>query len=154
MSMMDLFGSDEYLDGRTKQSFKDATDINKLLAKAAKGESLSHLVRHGASYGDFTDMPDLLTAHEKLARGQEIFMELPAEIRQEFNQSAGAFFRYVNDPEHKDDLARLIPGLAARGTQLDPVDRTVARAPVEPAVEISPAPEVVVPPVVEPPPVA
>ncbi len=150
MSMMDLFRSDEYLDGRTKQSFKDETDINKLLAKAARGESLSHLQRHGASYGDFTDMPDLLQAQARLAKGQAIFMELPGEIRREFNQSAGAFFEYVNDPANIDKLPALIPGLVERGTQLVAPDRTATMAPVEPVVS---EPAVVVPPVVETPPV-
>ncbi len=45
MSMLDLFGGD-WGEALTKQSFKDSTDINKLLAKAARGESLSHLQRH------------------------------------------------------------------------------------------------------------
>ncbi len=125
MSTIELFRSDDYSDGRTKQSFKDETDINRLLAKAARGESLSHLVKHGAVYGDFTDMDDLLTAQAKMARGVEIFMDLPGEIRREFNQSAGAFFAFVNDPANKDDLARLIPGLVERGTQLIPGDRTI-----------------------------
>lgn len=149
MSMMDVFRSDDYTDGRTKQSFKDETDINKLLAKAARGESLSHLQRHGASYGDFTDMPDLLEAQTRLSRGQAIFAELPGEIRREFNQSAGAFFAFVNDPENSKDLARLIPGLVERGTQLPAVDRTLVPPVEDPVLE----PVVVVDPVVETPPV-
>lgn len=157
MSTMELFGSDVYKDGRTKQAFKDSTDINKLLAKAARGESLSHLQRHGAVYGDFTDMPDLLAAQQRLARGQEIFAELPGEIRREFNQSPAAFFEYVNDPANIDKLPTLIPGLVKQGTQLVNVDRNAAPASVEPVVEpvVDPVvvPDPVVPPVVETPPV-
>ncbi len=152
MSMLDVFGSDEYTDGRTKQSFKDSTDINKLLAKAAKGESITHLAKYGAVYGDFSDMPDLLEARRRLAIGQEIFSELPGEIRREFNQSPAAFFAFVNDPTHKDDLARLIPGLVERGTQLPALDRLVPEGIVEPVVEPVVAPVLpAVPPVVDPP---
>lgn len=152
MSMMPVFASDDYSDGRTKQSFKDSTDINKLLAKAAKGDSITHLAKYGAIYGDFTDMPDLLTAQARLMKGQEIFSELPGEIRREFNQSAAAFFAFVNDPENVKDLPRLIPGLVERGTQLPALDRLVPEiilAPVVPEV----VPEVVpaVPAVVDPP---
>ena len=64
--------------GRTKQSFKDSCDINKILAKAQKAGSISHLQKHGAFYGDFAEAPsDLLEARAMLARGQEIFDELP-----------------------------------------------------------------------------
>ncbi len=145
MSMLELFRSDVYTDGRTKQAFKDSTDINKLLAKAAKGDAIDHLTKYGAAYGDFTDMPDLLEAQRRLGEGQDIFMQLPGEVRREFNQSAAAFFEYVNDPEHANDLARLIPGLVERGTQLVSPDRTMTMAPIEPPVSE------VVPPVVEPP---
>ena len=88
MSMMEL-GDKDYSDGRTKQSFKDGTDINKLLYKAAKGDSISHLAKHGAVYGDFSDIDDLLTAHNRLERGKQIFMDLPGEVRAEFNNNPG-----------------------------------------------------------------
>lgn len=108
----------KYDDGRTKQSFKDSADINKILAKAQRVGSLSHLVKHGASYGDFSDMPDLLQANQRLQRGMEIFSELPSEVRREFDQDAGKFFAYVNDPANKDKLADLLPHLAKPGTQM------------------------------------
>jgi len=112
-----------YKDGRTKQSFKNSTDINRILAKAQKTGVISHLTKYGAVYGDFTDMPDLLTAHGRLARGQAIFDDLPSEIRAEFGQSVGEFFKYVNDPANKDDLVSKLPALAEPGRQhriLDP----------------------------------
>ncbi len=124
MSMSPVFDSDDYSDGRTKQSFKDETDINKLLVKAAKGDSISHLAKHGAVYGDFSDVDDLLTSQARLQRGQRIFDELPGELKREFNQNAGAFFNFVNDPANRNDLARVLPGLSERGNQLPKVTRS------------------------------
>lgn len=121
---MTTFKSDAYEDGRTKQSFKDSTDINKLLAKAARGESISHLAKHGAVYSDFSDIDDLLHAHSRLQKGREIFDDLPGEIKREFNQDAGAFFKFVNDPQNQDKLSDVLPALAQRGTQLPPGKRT------------------------------
>ena len=126
MSMLPIEDKD-YSDGRTKQSFKDSTDINKLLVKAARGDSISHLAKHQAMYGDFTDIDDLLTAHARLERGKRIFDELPGEVKREFGQSAAAFFNYVNDPANVDKLAELLPGLAERGNQLGSVARTPER---------------------------
>jgi len=130
----------DYSDGRTKQGFKDSTDINKLIAKAQRAGTISHLQKHGAFYGDFTDMPDLLEAQRRLQRGQEIFDELPSEVRREFNQSPAAFFKYVNDPANKDDLARILPALAKPGTQVPAVRRTAANQVAEGTPSLVPDP--------------
>lgn len=105
----------EYKDGMTKQSFKDSTDINKILDKARKGHAISHVNRFGAEYGDFTDMPDLLTAHERLKRAQEIFDELPAEVKREFGQDPQSFFAFANDPKNSAKLAEVLPQITETG---------------------------------------
>lgn len=115
----------DYSDGRTKQSFKDSTDINKILKRAQKTGTISHLLKHGASYGDFSDVPDLLEAHRRIERGQKIFDDLPSELRREF-QDPFKFFAYVNDPANKERLKTLLPQLAAPGTQLPAVQRSAA----------------------------
>ena len=144
MSMMQETTEERvYDDGRTKQSFKDETDINKILARAAAGGTISHLAKHGAVYGDFTDVDDLLTAHARLKKGQAIFQDLPGELRREFGNDMGAFFRYVNDPANAERLPELLPGLAAPGNQLPQVNRTQASVEAEkpevPASESEPA---------------
>lgn len=113
-----FFNSDKYEDGLTKQSFKDSTDINKILHRAAAGQSISHLAKHGAVYGDFSDIDDLLVAHERLTRGQKIFDDLPAELRKEFNNDLGSFFNFVNDPANTDRLPEIFPELAKPQSQL------------------------------------
>ncbi len=118
------YPSDLYEDGMTKQAFKDDTDINKILAKAAMGDTITHLAKHGAVYGDFTEIDDLLDAQQKLARGTAIFMDLPGEVRREFNQSPKEFFEFVNNPDHADRLPQLLPGLAKPGTQMGTTRRT------------------------------
>jgi len=126
MSVLETFKSDNYPDGRTKQSFKDQTDINQILAKASKGQTISHLAKHGAVYGDFSDIDDLLTAHARLKTGQAIFDKLPGEVKQEFNNDLGAFYNFVNDPENRERLPDVLPNLAKRGRQLPKVTRTAA----------------------------
>jgi len=106
-----------YTDGRTKQSFKDETDITKILARAQKAGTLSHLQKHEGTYGDFASF-DFLEANIQLTKGREIFDDLPSELRSEFNNSPAAFFDYVNDPANVDDLRRKLPGLALPGRQM------------------------------------
>lgn len=125
MSQLPVFQSDAYEDGVTKQAFKDQTDINQILERVGRGETLSHLAKHGATYGDFSEIDDLLDAQHKLQRGKAIFDELPSEVRREFENDIGAFFRFVNDPTRtSEDIERVLPGLAKRGTQMPAIRRS------------------------------
>ncbi len=115
--MLELVPPPEYLDGRTKQSFKDETDIQKIMARFDKVGTISHLAKFEGVYADFSDF-DFHEQTTRLAKGQEIFDALPAELRQEFGQSAASFFKYVNDPKNVDDLRKKLPALAKPGQQL------------------------------------
>jgi len=127
-----------YDDGRTIQSFKDETDVNKILSRHARNKTMSHIAQFGGEYGDFSDMPDLLEAHKRLQRGTDIFDKLPGETRREFDQDPAKFFAFVNDPGRtQDDLKRVLPALAKPGDQMPTVRRTAANARPDPA----PAPE-------------
>jgi len=105
-----------YKDGRTKQSFKDETDIQKILHRAQKAGTMSHLDKYEGTYGDFSDF-DFLEATIQLTKGREVFDALPSELRNEFNQSPAEFFRYVNNPANAEKLRDKLPGLAAPGRQ-------------------------------------
>lgn len=124
MSMQSIGEHDEngrlvqpsYEDGRTKQSFKDETDINKILHRAQKAGTLSHLDKYEGVYGDFSDY-DFMENQLKMTHGREVFDALPSEIRDEFRQSPAAFFAYVNDPANAGKLREKLPALAAPGRQ-------------------------------------
>lgn len=123
------FKQPKYEDGRTKQAFKDECDIHKIIARASKVGTLSHLERHGAFYADFSGF-DFTEAQLTLARGKTIFEQLPAEVRREFKHDPAQFFEFVNAPENVDRLHEVLPALARPGTQLPTVN---AGKPVSPA---------------------
>ncbi len=106
-----------YDDGRTKQSHKDETDIVKIMARFDRTGTISHVTKFEAVYADYSDF-DYHDQLQKLTRGREIFDQLPAEVRREFNQSPADFFDFVNDPANKDDLLEKLPHLAEPGNQL------------------------------------
>ena len=108
---------DDYADGRTKQCFKNECDIEKIMARADKAGTISHLQKYEGVYADFSDF-DFHTQTRRLTRGREIFDDLPAELRREFGQSPAKFFAYVNDAANIDELREKLPGLAAPGRQL------------------------------------
>lgn len=143
MSLANSFGPIDYSDGRTKQSFKDSTDINKILRKAQREGTLSHLAAHGGEYGDFSNVPDLLEAHALIQRGETIFQRLPSELRNEFANDQFKFFEFVNKPENKDRLDEVLPMLAEPGFQ-NPPPRRSARTEANPAT-LSAEPETAAP---------
>ncbi len=106
-----------FTDGRTKQSFKDETDINKILKRAQKTGTISHLNKYQARYADYSKF-DFQENLIKLTEGRQIFDELPSELRNEFEGNPAKFFAYVNDPANIDDIAKRLPALAAPGRQI------------------------------------
>ena len=112
MSMLETKQPTEYTDGRTKQSFKDETDVNNIIAKHARMGTLSHLEQFGGQYGDFGDF-DFQEAQNQIARANSMFEELPSAVRNQFANSPEKFLEYVNDPDNKDDLRDKLPELAA-----------------------------------------
>ncbi len=114
-----------YDDGRTKQSFEAETNIQKIMARADRTGTISHLEKFEGVYADFSDF-DFHTQNTMLSKGREIFDELPAELRQEFGQSPANFFAYVNDPANVDELRKKLPALAAPGRQIIKTSAPVA----------------------------
>ena len=107
----------DYSDGMTKQSYADSTDINKILKKAQREGSISHLNKYDkAVYAEFTGV-DLLGAYEQINRAHEIFNDLPSEIRSEFNNDAFKFAGFASDPANIDKLDKIFPKLAEPGRQ-------------------------------------
>ncbi len=137
MSMYGGYKELVYDDGRTKQAFKNQTDIVKILAKAQKVGSISHLAKHEATYGDFESF-DFFEANNTIAKANSIFAELPSELRSEFDQSPGKFFNFVNNPENVGKLDKIFPDLARPGRQFPNVAPSAERPPDEPVAELTP----------------
>lgn len=117
---------DEYqATGRTKQAFKDQCDINKILKKAQIKGGLSHVQKYPeAVYGEFSQDTDLLTARNRIARAEQIFGELPAEARREFQNDALRFVSWAGDPANAGRLVELLPQIAEPGNYFpNPVRR-------------------------------
>ena len=76
MSMLGTNQPTEYTDGRTKQSFKDETDVNQIIAKHTRMGTLSHLEQWGGQYGDWSEF-DFQKAQNQIARANSMFEQLP-----------------------------------------------------------------------------
>lgn len=107
---------------RTVQSYKDSTDINKILKRAQQVGGLAHVQKYPeAIYGDFDGSFTLQEAVQRIDRANEIFAELPSEVRGEFNNNA---LEYVEWASKNENLEKLIPQIAEPGSFFpNPVQR-------------------------------
>ena len=96
-------------EDRTKQSFKEECDINNIMARYVKTGVLEFAARHQPQYGDFTGY-DFQTAQDTVAKGKTMFAELPAQIRERFENSPAKFLDFVSNPANEAEAVRL--GLA------------------------------------------
>ncbi len=102
------------LHGRTKQSQADECDINMLLERYARDDSLSHLEKFGGQYGTYAGY-DYENHVTKIAEMNSIFERLPAEVKKEFHQQTDKFFEFVTNPENAERLPELLPEIANQG---------------------------------------
>lgn len=99
-------------ESRTHQSFAEECDINRLVERFGIG--LGEVPEFQAFDVDFTQAGDFQSAMQELRAAQEAFNALPARMRAEFGNDAGAFVDAVSDPEAAELRGRLgiyIPGV-------------------------------------------
>lgn len=135
----------EYNDqpSKTKQSFREESNINLIMAKYTKTGLIDHVNKHGGQYKDMPTETDFHASMSVVAEANSMFEELPAAIRAEFENDTGKFLDFVTDPENSDAL----------------VEMGLANAPQEPRTEdptpeVEPTPEQEPTPALQPPPAA
>lgn len=93
----------------TQQSDLAESDINILMARYNSGGQLPQVIEPG-QYGDFTEITDYRDAQNAILAANEAFAEVPAKIREKFENDPAKFFEFVNNPENLPELRKL--GLA------------------------------------------
>lgn len=94
-------------ESRTHQSFKDETDINRIMDRFERTGIIEHQNRFEGDYGDYTGVADYHVSLNRVIAAQEAFMTLPAGLRAKFANDPGEFMDAVNDPERAAELQEL-----------------------------------------------
>lgn len=104
------------LPSRTKQSFKDECDINKIMSRFKKIMGAEYLNRFNAyasgQFGDFSMVSDYRTAIEQVSQARGVFEALPAKVRARFRNDPAQFLDFCQDPKNVDEMVSL--GLATK----------------------------------------
>lgn len=93
----------------TQQSDKDDCDINVIMQRYATTGQLPQVQAKWLS-GDFSDITDFRDAQDRIIGAREAFNELPALVREKFNNDPGEFIEFASNPENIDQMREM--GLA------------------------------------------
>lgn len=106
------------LPSLAKQSFKEECDVNQIMKKFKKTGLVDHLNTHKGQYGNFIGASDYHTSLNQILAAQESFQTIPSEIRAKFDNDAGQFLEFTQDPENYQEMIKM--GLALEGTTEPP----------------------------------
>jgi len=89
------------IESKVQQQFAEEVDVNTIMRRFGISGVEPLGVASGV-YGDFTDIHDYESALERVRGAQERFMELPADVRERFNNDPGLLIRRATEMEPKD----------------------------------------------------
>ncbi len=92
--------------GKTKQSFKDECDVNRIVSRFAETGLITHAHGREPQYG-FASAQSFTEAAYIVAESNQIFEALPSETRAHFKNSVIDYLDAVEDPERQAELAEL-----------------------------------------------
>lgn len=86
------------------QADYDSTDINKLMMRFSLGDESAINVREG-KYLDVTEMPTTLAeVFDRALQAEQLFVELPTDLKEMFNNSPSEFFSTYGSKEFEDKV--------------------------------------------------
>jgi len=123
--------------GRTDQSQAAACNVNSIMERFLRTGVLPG-VDAPRLYGDFSDVPDYHEAMGIVARANEQFAGLNAQVRARFSNDPALFLAFCNDPGNAQEMIKLglateAPPAAPKGNSGDPRASGGAQTPPLPA---------------------
>lgn len=91
---------------KTQQSFREECDINTLIYRFGLSGSLPQGLR-APTYGDFSGVDDYQSAMNSIIAADDAFMQMPANVRARFNNSAHEFVNFCSDSKNRDEAVKL-----------------------------------------------
>ncbi|AXH76692.1 MAG: internal scaffolding protein [Microviridae sp.] len=110
----------------TKQSMQDECDVNQIVARFEDTGLATHINEHQGEYGDFTAVEDYHTSLNRVVHAQQMFLSLPAKIRQRFGNDPHNFLEFTGKKENEAEMAEM--GLIPKRKAAEPP----SEAPEEP----------------------
>lgn len=111
---------------RTKQSFKDEVNINKIIEKYNKTGQFPQLLNSNPKYGDFSTALSYQESLNTIMLANEQFNALSSKVRKKFNNDPVELLKFVSDAKNLEEMYDL--GLAVKPAPKDESDVIVGKA--------------------------
>lgn len=92
---------------RTKQSFADGADINKIVARYKKTKTFENVNSVIGQYADVADIKSYQDGMQQQIETKEMFAELPAHVREFFRNDPVELLKFVIDEKNRDKAIEL-----------------------------------------------
>lgn len=92
--------------GREKQSFKEECDINNIMRRFSVTGVLDHVNQRQPMWGEVPDL-DFAGAMAIVVDARERFEQLPALVRDRFNNDPAKLLEFIRDPANRDEGVKL-----------------------------------------------
>lgn len=92
--------------GRTKQEFKAECDINNIMARYLRTGVIEFRNKYEPRYADVSGL-DFNTAMEVVSKASSMFEELPAKLRERFENDPAKFLDFVGDEGNREEAKAL-----------------------------------------------
>lgn len=106
----------------TQQHMAAETDINNIMKRYERDGIIEHFNQYQGEYGDFTVMPDFHTAMNTIREADEMFLSLPASIRDRFDNDPAKFVDFATDKNNLAEMREMGLARKADGTPPQPRD--------------------------------
>lgn len=114
---------------RTKQSFKEESDINHIMARWQRTGVIDHLAANPPTYGNFITAGDYQEACNSVIAADAAFAAMPAHIRDRMNNDPATFMNFMADPNNQAEAVKL--GLATQHAEAQTVLKQTPETPAE-----------------------
>lgn len=116
-------------ESNVQQHFKDQCDINKIAKMVEATGSAEHVKQARERYGDFSELFDVGINMDKAAKAQQLFEQLPTDLRKKVGNSIPNLFNYISQKENFDECVKM--GIFDKPQE--PAAGSAAAQPAEPA---------------------
>jgi hypothetical protein len=91
----------------TQQHFADEADVRNIIRQYDKTGLIANVQKGVARYGDYSEVNEYREALDLVNQANATFAELPAELREMFQNNAGTFLEFATNPENENKMIEL-----------------------------------------------
>jgi phage internal scaffolding protein len=91
----------------TQQHFAHEADVRNIIKQYDKTGLIANVQKGVARYGDYSEVNEYREALDLVNEANGMFAELPAELREMFQNNAGTFLEFATNPENENKMVEL-----------------------------------------------